>query len=194
MRYRNERFFREENHVLNWFITLVILGATWWALGCERQARAGDAVPFFRLDHPKPVVYGPPEGHPIAIECAVDDEACVEEHDERALDLAIGLMPGGSVASCDGATEPARCREEAAVILGDFAPDPVLQDACAWVVRVDSGVATVYSRKLMVTHRVTNQGWRAAQFIGRCDVSTVGPAVTEASHATDLPFFPWTAQ
>ena len=70
---------------------------------------------------------------------------------------------------------------------------PVLADPCAWVVRVDRGMATLYSRKMMITRRAPNEGWHAGQFIGRCDVSTIGPVTEDLLIKTELPSFPWSA-
>lgn len=154
-------------------------------------ARGEDVVPFFKPDHPKPVMYGPPEADAVATECAVEDRACIAEHDLRALDSALGLVPGGSIADCDRATNPYQCLDAVAMIRGDVPEDPILADPCSWVVRIDRGVAMLYSRRLMSTRRVLDRGWHPAQFIGACDVRTVGPAVTEATPARGLPAFPW---
>jgi hypothetical protein len=161
---------------------LVVLGGV---------ARADDVVPFFKPDHPKPVMYGPPEADAVATECAANDTRCIAEHDLRALDSALGLIPGGTIADCDRATNPYQCLDAVAMIRGDVAEDPILADPCSWVVRIDRGVATLYSRRMMSTRRVLDRGWHPAQFIGKCDVSTVGPAVTETTPARELPAFPW---
>ena len=95
------------------------------------------------------------------------------------------------------AEAPAPLSESAKrMIAGDieFTDPSVLYDPCSWVVRVDKGTATIYSRRLMVTRRVTNQGWHAAQFIGACDVSTVGPVTEDLLIKKELPKFPWGAR
>lgn len=201
MRYKGVPFLRESNRGLNFICSGIVLAVAGWLMvnGCEPAARAADVVPFFKPDHPKlveQVPYGPPEQHPIATECALPDDACVAEHDARVLESALGLVPGGKREDCERATRPVVCREEVDMIRGDVQlDDSVLMDPCAWVVRVDRGVATLYSRKLMATRQVANRGWRAAQFIGACDVSKVGPAEADSDAlAGELPAFPWRAQ
>jgi len=157
-------------------------------------ARAADAVPFFRPDaavaapSPAPAVYGPKLPDPIATDCALDDAACISDHEGRVLAMAIDSRDR---TWCANASDAPRCEA-----LYDFvvegapapAPDPVLADPCTYVVKVDAGKATLYSRDHR-TKVVDNQGWRAARFIGACDLSSLEQHVEDGVQT--LRAFPW---
>lgn len=155
-------------------------------------ARADDVIQFFRPDPvaapAAPAVYGPKLADPIATECALDDLPCVEEHDSRALALAIDTRDRSW---CTEASDAPRCEA-----LFDFvvegapapAPDPILADPCTYVVKVDAGKATLYSRDHR-TRVVPNQGWRAATFIGACDIRALEQHVEDGIQT--LRAFPW---
>ena len=163
-------------------LLLILLG------GLAGQARAADAVPFFKADPrpvmvgplplfqpaPRPVMYGPVLPDPAAPECGIDDQPCIERHDARVLSLA-----GASHArqECAESTHPESCYDAYDMISGDFVPksDPILSDPCAWVVLVDHNLATLSSKKLGLTKRVFNRGWKARTFIGTCNVKTIAP-------------------
>jgi len=163
-------------------LLLVLLG------GLTRQARAADAVPFFKANprpvmvgplplfqpEAKPVMYGPVLPDPAAPECGIDDQACIERHDARVLSLAGSSH---SRQECAESTHPESCYDAYDMISGDFVPksDPILSDPCAWVVLVDHNLATVSSKKLGITKRVFNRGWKARTFIGACNVKTIAP-------------------
>jgi len=166
-------------------------------------ARAADAVPFFKADpkpvkfgpvplfvpEPKPVMYGPVLPDPSAPECGIDDQACLERHDARVLSLASSSH---AREECAESTHPDVCYEAYDMMAGDFVPrpDPILSDPCAWVVLVDRNVATVSSKKLGITKRVLNHGWKARTFIGACNVNTVAPA----QPAAVIPMPAWTVR
>ena len=156
--------------------------------GLVGGARAADAVPFFKAD-PKPVMYGPiplfmPEPTPMmygpvlpdptAPECGIDDRACIGRHDERVLSLAASSHERQE---CAQSTRPEACYDAFDMMEGDFVPkqDPIVNDPCAWVVLVDHNVATLSSRKLGITKRVLNKGWKARTFIGACNVKSIAP-------------------
>lgn len=154
-------------------------------------ARAGDAIPFFRPDAAPAVPYGPKLADPIATECAADDAQCIAEHESRVLALALDTRDR---TWCAHASDAPRCE-----LLYDFVvegapapppplPDPTLTDPCTFVVKVDAGKATLYTR----AHRtkvVPNQGWRAARFLGTCDLGALEQHVEDGIQA--LPAFPW---
>jgi len=171
--------------------------------GLTAVARAGDPVPFFKAD-PKPVMYGPvplfvPEPKPVmygpvlpdpgAPECGIDDQACLERHDGRVLSLASSSH---ARQECAESTHPERCYEAFDMMEGDFVPkpDPILSDPCAWVVLVDHQVATLSSKKMGITKRVLNRGWKARTFIGACNVSSVVPM----QPAAVIPLPAWTVR
>jgi len=166
-------------------------------------ARAADAIPFFKAD-PKPVMYGPvplfvPERKPVmygpvlpdpgAPECGIDDQACLERHDGRVLSLASSSH---ARQECAESTHPERCYEAFDMMEGDFVPkpDPILSDPCAWVVLVDHQVATLSSKKMGITKRILNRGWKARTFIGACNVSSVVPLQPTAV----IPMPAWTVR
>ena len=84
-------------------MTALILGA-WLSL------HSGDPLPYWR-----PLPLGPVVAHWVATECAVDDAGCLEDHDSRAMDLAI--MTGDPLA-CHGAVDAGRCARVARMALG----------------------------------------------------------------------------
>ena len=142
--------------------------------GLAGGARAADAIPFFKAD-PKPMMYGPVLPDPSAPECGIDDQACIDRHDARVLSLATSSH---ARQECAESTHPDSCYDAYDMMAGDFVPkpDPILSDPCAWVVLIDQNIATVSSRKLGITKRVLNHGWKARTFVGACDVNTVAPA------------------
>jgi|GEM_PF-6852857 len=171
--------------------------------GLTGVARAADAIPFFKAD-PKPVMYGPvplfvPEPKPVmygpvlpdpgAPECGIDDQACLERHDGRVLSLASSSH---ARQECAESTHPERCYEAYDMMAGDFVPkpDPILSDPCAWVVLVDHQVATLSSKKMGITKRILNRGWKARTFIGACNVSSVVPLQPTAV----IPMPAWTVR
>lgn len=171
--------------------------------GLTAVARAGDPVPFFKADpkpvmygrvplyvpEAKPVMYGPVLPDPSAPECGIDDQACLDRHDARVLSLASSSH---AREECAESTQPDRCYDAYDMMAGDFVPkpDPILSDPCAWVVLVDHQVATVSSKKLGITKRVLNRGWKARTFIGACNVSSVVPM----QPAAVIPMPAWTVR
>jgi len=169
-------------------------------------ARAEEQGPF----HPCPPTYehaaGPQPPHPRAWECAVDDRACVRAHDAHALEVAYrrGWDRQEKERACGEVSTEAgarACLETVRMLDGDVPPsrpsDPVLSDPCATVVRVDSGMAQLYSRALRATTLVRSKnGWRAGQRIGRCDVDALVQTVRALPvpgerGVTQNPGFPW---
>jgi hypothetical protein len=149
------------------------------------SAWAGDPLPYFKSDAP---VFGPPPAHPVATECAIDDVECITAHDSGVLTLA--MMAGQDY--CQGSTKPAACTDAVVLVNGDSkpSPDPLLDDPCAFVVRVDRGGALLYSRILRRSRWIKNHGWKASTFIGACDVNSISSVVRGAA-APALPAFPW---
>ena len=156
--------------------------------GLAGGARAADAIPFFKAD-PKPMMYGPVLPDPSAPECGIDDQACIDRHDARVLSLATSSH---ARQECAESTHPDSCYDAYDMMAGDFVPkpDPILSDPCAWVVLIDQNIATVSSRKLGITKRVLNHGWKARTFVGACDVNTVAPA----QPAAVIPMPAWTVR
>lgn len=171
--------------------------------GAAGRVQAADAVPFFKADpkpvmygrvplfvpEPKAVMYGPVLPDPSAPECGIDDQACIERHDARVLGLASSSH---ARQECAESTHPDSCYDAYDMMAGDFVPrpDPILNDPCAWVVLVDHNVATVTSKKLGITKRVLNKGWKARTFIGACNVSSVVPM----QPAAVIPMPAWTVR
>lgn len=171
--------------------------------GLAGGARAADAVPFFKADpkpvmyggaplfvpDPKPVMYGPVLPDPSAPECGIDDQPCLDRHDARVLSLASSSH---ARQECAESTHPELCYEAYDMMAGDFVPrpDPILSDPCAWVVLVDHNVATVSSKKLGITKRILNHGWKARTFVGACNVSSVVPM----QPASVIPMPAWTVR
>jgi len=181
----------------------LLIGSLCWMAPAVGGARAADPVPFFKADpkpimygpvplfmpEPKPVMYGPVLPDPSAPECGIDDRACIERHDARVLSLATSSH---ARQECAESTHPDVCYDAYDMMAGDFVPkgDPILNDPCAWVVLVDQNVATLSSKKLGLTKRVLNRGWKARTFIGACNVSTVAPA----RPAAVIPMPAWTVR
>jgi len=171
--------------------------------GLAGGARAADAVPFFKADpkpvmyggaplfvpDPKPVMYGPVLPDPSAPECGIDDQPCLDRHDARVLSLASSSH---ARQECAESTHPELCYEAYDMMAGDFVPKPdaILSDPCAWVVLVDHNVATVSSKKLGITKRILNHGWKARTFVGACNVSSVVPM----QPASIIPMPAWTVR
>src|SRR3569623_809858 len=171
--------------------------------GLAGGARTTDPVPFFKADpkpvmygrvplfmpEPKPVMYGPVLPDPSAPECGIDDQACIARHDARVLSLTT---TSHARQQCAESTPPDNCYDAYDMMAGDFVPrpDPFLCDPCAWVVLVDHNVATVSSKKMGITKRVLNKGWKARTFIGACNVNTVAPAQPTAV----IPMPAWTVR
>lgn len=162
-------------------------------------ARAGDAFPYFRPDlkvdiwYPggSAVPYGPPIADPAAPECAITDAPCVADHDARTLAFALAT---DDRSSCDGSTAPDHCAAAYDMIRGDVAPrrDAMLDDPCTYVTRIDSGRATLYSRKdERTTHAAALPSWKAATFLGACNIKEIAGDIREGTQARELPRFPW---
>lgn len=153
---------------------------------------ATDPIPFFhsnRVQIPvaqhQHIVYGPDLPDPIATECGVRDKACLAEHDLRAVTLAADTR---DTSWCDQAVDPKMCRDAYAMIMGDAGwPDPIAADPCTYVVRVDNGVAVLYSKLQARWIATPDRGWHAPQFIGVCK----NPGVLGAVGVQTLPAFPW---
>lgn len=110
--------------------------------------------------------------HPVASECEEWSDTCLGHHDDRALTLALLTQ---SEEPCDQAVRADACRDAYRMIVGEVVVPrwAGLEDPCTFVMFVDSGMAELYQARTGKWRRVPNQGWKAAQFIGQCDVSTL---------------------
>jgi hypothetical protein len=63
-----------------------------------------------------PRIYGPQLADPIATECAIDDKRCLDEHDYRALLLALDTH---NTIWCDQAVDPVACKENYDFVVGE---------------------------------------------------------------------------
>jgi len=146
---------------------------------------AVDPLPYFRPD-PRPV-YGPALPDPDVPECAANDRACIDAHDELAEAMAIA---SGNRDGCASSTRPLECEAVFDMVAGDVeVKRPViLDDPCAWVVQVDRGIATIASRKLGVTKRLADRGWKPRTFVGACDLATYRATFPEMA----IPLPQWT--
>lgn len=152
---------------------------------------AADPVPFFHsdrvqipVDPHQHVVYGPDLPDPIATECGVRDRACLADHDLRVLTLAASLKDGSW---CDQAVDSFACRDAFDLIIGNVKLDPMVADPCTYAVRIDHGMAVLYSKmreRWMVT---PDRNWTAPGFIGACK----DPGVLNAVGVQTLAGFPW---
>lgn len=170
------------------------------SVGVAGQGRSADPFPYFKPD-PIALVQIPIEDweptreysaappHPVAQECPINDGACLATHDTNVLDIALLSQ---APATCERSTRPQACQEAYRMITGDVDP-PLrwagLDDPCTLVVRVDSGVATLYSPRTMQTRRTPDGGWRAGGYLGACDVASMG--LTTKASLQSLPQFPW---
>lgn len=167
-----------------------VIGTLALVLGWASAAQAGDVIPFFKPDAVDlPEVYGPLPPHPIATECSLIDEECVNGHDIRALNAAVAAH---DVDACVDATDLSSCVSAYQMITGTtgMRADAVLDDPCSWVVLVDEGIATIRSKRLGVTRFYADRGWKARSFLGACDVSKLAPAALE----TAIPLPRWEAR
>lgn len=178
-----------------WRVGGPLLIASLWAIATP--AKGADICPYFRPDLQQPtpsvslVEYGPARAHNVATECEVTDRKCVAQHDQNVLNLA--LMTGRRVI-CESSTEVKVCMDAVDMVNGDFVPavDPMLTDPCTFVTRIDGKGALLYNRRLTRSRWTWNQGWKAATFIGNCDVRTMTGAAEEV--APVLPAFPWSSR
>jgi hypothetical protein len=108
--------------------------------------------------------------HVVAYECEEWDDTCLGRHDDRVLALALMVQ---SEQPCEQAIRSDACRDAYRMIAGEVVIPrwAGLDDGCTFVMFVDSGTAELYQARTGQWRRVPNQGWRAAQFIGQCDVS-----------------------
>lgn len=141
-------------------VLLVLLGlvSTARATGCEW----GDTYSS------EPVLYGPAPPDPVADECALHDLACVAEHNERVLTLALLVR---DPEECTHSTRPKACRAVYAMTFDDRIELPMLP-ACAWVYSIDRGTASVL---LPLSGRVVwvaaRPGWKPRTYLGDCSGS-----------------------
>jgi hypothetical protein len=120
-----------------------------------------DPLPYFKPDPPP--VYGPVRPHPVAVECAIDDTACIRAHDAPVIQLAA--LEGRQL--CDQAAEPQRC--EAEVLELEMESTWPAVDPCLWIVRVEGKFAVLRNPTTGVTGTVrARPAWRAHQYTGAC--------------------------
>jgi len=150
--------------------------------GARAQVVGGLAVPSV------PTIYGPVVSHPVATNCAVDDEACIGTYDESVLMLAFGARDPDIC--WQFSTDPNECLDELDMLEGRAAtpPDPILLDPCTIVVRIDGPKAWLYSyvEQRTVT-RVATDEMRLSQrngratgrpaFLGKCNVDSMTRSV-----------------
>jgi hypothetical protein len=135
---------------------------------------------------------GPDVAHPVAFECSTRDVSCIASHDDRVLSLAVMSSSPGT---CERSTRPEGCEASYRMIVGDVELSPRwagLDDPCTFVVRIDAGVARLYSPRTRENRKaVAAPGWKSAAFIGACDLTAMaGTDVT----AEALPQFPWVSK
>jgi len=144
----------------------IVLMVTLAVTVSSASAFASDPIPFFKPD-PKPIAYGPMPAHPIATDCAINDLRCIADHDALVRDMAIAA---GDRDGCADATDLFACLAVVDMVAGEveLPANPILADPCAVVVSVAGPVAVVASKRLGVTRRTIDRGWRVGQFIGKC--------------------------
>jgi hypothetical protein len=152
-----------------------------------------DPIPYFKPDcsctstAPAPFVpapphpYNPPPPHPIAYECAIDDAACIQRHDDQAVLWASTF----GLEWCDEATDVDVCRTTVRALEWDYTPRI---DPCLWVVRIDGEWATLLkpaNGRTLVVH--AQPGWKPKAFTGgaasRCGSRAGDPSGTPPREA-----------
>ena len=103
--------------------------------------------------------------HPIATECAVDDQACLATHDAWTIAYAAYAQ---DVRVCDRAVNLAGCLD---AVFEAFEP---ARDPCVWIAKIENGWATLVKNGRSIVRRA-EKDWRAGAFTGRCVKEIVDP-------------------
>lgn len=111
-----------------------------------------------------------PDRHPTATECAIADNDCLGQHDSNVLALAIMTE---NPELCVESTHPGPCAESVKMVLGTLEiedADPMLTDACSYVMAAFNGRAILYSPETGRTRQawIRGRNYVTGHFVGDC--------------------------